>query len=171
MEVTGALLVIPFSPHYKRIPYFPTSPTSSPSTLLPTLLLLNMAFRSFASSLLPAVSTSGLWAGLLDSNLFLILRRYDPVAPLPSLSPLALQCYPSPVVADGIVPKLPTNPIAPLLTWPSDSAISQFLLWSYLRILLRSPPTLTSSTMVVSSDLIPHFDHFPIFPEYRPTIA
>ena len=78
--------------------------------------------------------------------------------------PIALQCYPAPVVADGIDTKFETKPIALLWIWPPSSAIPQSSICSFLRMLLRSPPTLTSSTRVVSSDLPPRYDHSRSFP-------
>ena len=88
---TGALLavsssILTFPLYDKRISYFTMFSIRMPSELPPTLFL-NMGFRSFATSLFPAVSTSDLWAGLLNSNPFRLLRRYAPVDPRPSLSP------------------------------------------------------------------------------------
>ena len=143
-------------------------PTSATSELIPTLLL-SMVFRSLAVSLSPAVSASALRFGLLDSNLFLLPHRYNPVDPLPSLFPISLQCYLAPVVAEGIDSKFATKPIGPLWIWLSNSAILQFLLFSFLRMLLRPPPTLKSSTRAASSDLPPYFDHFPHLPKIPPT--
>ena len=124
----------------------------------------------FRSIVFPAVSTSDRRFGLIDPNLFLLLRRYAPVAHLPSLSPSS-SVLPSTGRLRGHRFKSPNQLHCSSVVRALQFCHLQFLLCSYLRIMTRSPPTLTSSTRVVSSDLPPHFDHFPIFPEFRPTLS
>ena len=162
--------------HDRRISSSPKFPTLLPSAFPPTLLL-SMVLRSFDVSLSPGMPTSALCFGLIYPNLFLLLHRYTTLL---SLRPLALQCYPAPVVADGIDSKLPTNSIVLLLIRSSNSAISPFPIFEFgrpndycawlRRILLLLLPAHPSPTGVVSSDLPPHFDRFPICPEFRPTL-
>ena len=135
-------------------------------------------FRSFA------FSGFGNLGYLLLSDMFKSLSSSSPSLRSGRSSslwiPLDLQCYPSPVVAEGIDPKLPTIAICLLLVWHTpDSAIwsfpnvefgrsRNFCSWKF-RIHLLSLSTLPKSTRTASPNLPPQIGHIPISPKFRPT--